>query len=50
MVNEAIKENYKTIYNGRVGFGRSPALLIVDFINAYVTPGWPPPGAFRPAE
>jgi Amidases related to nicotinamidase len=26
---------------GRVGFGQSPALLIIDFIKAYTTPGSP---------
>jgi len=26
---------------GRVGFGERPALLVIDFVNAYVTPGSP---------
>jgi maleamate amidohydrolase len=26
---------------GRVGFGERPALLVVDFVNAYTTPGSP---------
>ncbi|WP_028457238.1 N-carbamoylsarcosine amidohydrolase [Chloroflexus sp. Y-396-1] len=26
---------------GRVGFGQSPALLVIDFIKAYTTPGSP---------
>lgn len=33
--------NYQGVFGGRIGFGRKPALLIVDFINAYTTPGSP---------
>ena len=33
--------NYQGVFDGRIGFGRKPALLIVDFINAYITPGSP---------
>lgn len=33
--------NYKGVFDGRIGFGKRPALLIVDFINAYVTEGAP---------
>ena len=33
--------NYKGVFDGRLGFGKRPALLIVDFINAYVTEGAP---------
>ena len=36
-----LESNYKGIFDGRLGFGRRPALLIVDFINAYVTEGAP---------
>ncbi len=32
----SLEENYKGVFDGRVGFGVRPALLIVDFINAYV--------------
>lgn len=31
-----LEENYKGVLDGRIGFGMRPALLIVDFINAYV--------------
>ena len=27
--------NYAGVFDGRLGFGRTPALLVVDFINAY---------------
>jgi maleamate amidohydrolase len=33
--------NYQGVFDGRIGFGRKPALLIIDFINAYTTPGSP---------
>ncbi|MFN3450407.1 MAG: isochorismatase family protein [Roseococcus sp.] len=35
------EENYAGVFDGRVGFGRRPALILVDFVNAYVTPGAP---------
>lgn len=36
-----LANNYKGVFDGRIGFGKRPALLIVDFINAYVTEGAP---------
>jgi maleamate amidohydrolase len=33
--------NYQGLFDGRIGFGRKPALLVVDFINAYTTSGSP---------
>ncbi|MBX3059851.1 MAG: isochorismatase family protein, partial [Anaerolineae bacterium] len=36
-----LHKNYQGVFDGRIGFGRKPALLIVDFINAYTTPGAP---------
>lgn len=36
-----LQANYKGVFDGRLGFGKRPALLIVDFINAYVTEGAP---------
>ena len=36
-----LQSNYKGVFDGRLGFGKRPALLIVDFINAYVTEGAP---------
>jgi maleamate amidohydrolase len=36
-----LHRNYQGVFDGRIGFGRKPALLIVDFINAYTTPGSP---------
>lgn len=36
-----LQENYSGVFDGRLGFGRKPALIIVDFINAYITEGSP---------
>ena len=35
----SLQENYKGVFDGRLGFGRKAAVLVVDFINAYTTPG-----------
>jgi maleamate amidohydrolase len=32
---ESLTENYRAAYSNRVGFGRSPALVLVDFAQAY---------------
>lgn len=36
-----LKQNYRGVFDGRLGFGRRPAVLVVDFINAYITEGAP---------
>lgn len=33
--------NYQGVFDGRLGFGKKSAVLVVDFINAYVTEGSP---------
>lgn len=33
--------NYAGVFDGKLGFGRKPAVLVVDFINAYATPTSP---------
>jgi maleamate amidohydrolase len=40
-MNESLESNYKGVFDGRLGFGRKPAVLVIDFINAYTTPGAP---------
>src|SRR5438105_13823295 len=30
--------NYRGVYENRIGFGRRPALLLVDFVQAYFEP------------
>lgn len=34
-------DNYKSVFDHQIGFGRRPAVLVVDFIKAYVTPDSP---------
>jgi len=36
-----LDQNYRGVFDGRLGFGRSPAIIVVDFIRAYTTPGAP---------
>lgn len=31
-------ENYAGVYSNRIGFGRRPALLLIDFVEAYYDP------------
>ncbi len=40
-MTDSLSENYRGVFDGRLGFGRKPAVLVVDFINAYTTPGAP---------
>jgi maleamate amidohydrolase len=36
-----LEENYRGVFHGRVGFGERPALLLIDFVKGYTTPGSP---------
>jgi maleamate amidohydrolase len=36
---EDLAENYRRAYDGRIGFGEKPCLLLVDFVQAYFEPG-----------
>ena len=38
MTNSLI-QNYQGVFDGNLGFGSRPALLLVDFVRAYTTPG-----------
>ena len=31
--------NYAGVFDGKIGFGTSPALIMIDFMRAYTTPG-----------
>ena len=33
-----LKANYQGVYENRIGFGKRPALLLVDFVQAYFEP------------
>jgi maleamate amidohydrolase len=37
-MDETLRENYRRAYGTRVGFGKRPALLLIDFVQAYFDP------------
>ena len=41
MSQESLQANYSGVFDGRIGFGQKPAIVVVDFINAYTRPGSP---------
>jgi maleamate amidohydrolase len=40
-VSESLQQNYAGVFDVRIGFGKRAAVLVVDFIRAYTTPGAP---------
>lgn len=38
-MSQSATENYKGVWGNRIGFGERPALLVIDFMKAYVTEG-----------
>jgi len=38
---EDAKSNYAGVFEGRIGFGERPALIIIDMVEAYFDPGSP---------
>ena len=38
-MSESQEANYKGVFDGRVGFGERPAIVVIDLIRAYTTPG-----------
>lgn len=38
---ETPAENYAGVFDGRIGFGARPAVISIDFMNAYVVPASP---------
>ena len=41
MSSDALVANYRGTFDSRLEWGRRPAVLVVDFITAYTTPGSP---------
>jgi maleamate amidohydrolase len=41
MSDDALKQNYAAAFGGKAGFGRSPALILIDFVEAYFAPESP---------
>lgn len=40
-MSDDLQQNYAAAFGGRAGFGRSPALLLIDFVEAYFAPESP---------
>ena len=40
-LDDSLDNNYKGVWDGRIGFGKTSALLVVDFMQGYTTPGSP---------
>lgn len=40
-MSDELEQNYTAAFGGRVGFGRSPALILIDFVEAYFAPESP---------
>lgn len=38
---QSASDNYQGVWGQRIGFGRRPALLLIDFMQGYTTPGAP---------
>lgn len=38
---QSARDNYQGVWGQRIGFGRKPALLMIDFMQGYTTPGAP---------
>jgi maleamate amidohydrolase len=41
MSDADLQENYRKAYDNRIGFGQKPALVLVDFVQAYFEPTSP---------
>ncbi|MBD2842894.1 isochorismatase family protein [Erythrobacter rubeus] len=39
--SEDVESNYAGVFEGRIGFGQRPALILIDFVEAYFAPGSP---------
>jgi maleamate amidohydrolase len=37
MTEQGLQANYQGVFDSHTGFGKKPAVLVVDFINAYIT-------------
>ncbi|UQY33479.1 isochorismatase family protein [Pseudomonas fulva] len=41
MSGQSLSDNYQGVWGQRIGFGARPALLMIDFMQGYTTPGAP---------
>ncbi|KUO56734.1 MAG: isochorismatase [Sphingomonadales bacterium BRH_c3] len=49
MSAEDVKSNYAGVFEGRIGFGKRPALILIDFVEAYLAKGSPLYAGVEPA-
>jgi maleamate amidohydrolase len=40
-MTDSLEENYKIAYDNKIGFGARPALILIDFVQAYFDPACP---------
>lgn len=40
-MSQSVSDNYAGVWGNRIGFGQHPALLMIDFLQGYTTPGAP---------
>lgn len=40
-MNDDLQASYSGVYEGRIGFGKNPALILIDFVAAYFEPESP---------
>ncbi|WP_413676771.1 isochorismatase family protein [Pantoea dispersa] len=38
-MSQSVSDNYAGVWGNRIGFGQRPALLMIDFLQGYTTPG-----------
>lgn len=39
--NQNAEDNYRGVWDGQIGFGDKAALIVIDFVQGYTTPGSP---------
>lgn len=49
MSAEDVKSNYAGVFEGRIGFGKRPALILIDFVEAYFAKNSPLYAGVEPA-
>ena len=40
-MTDSLEDNYKIAYDNKIGFGAKPALILIDFVQAYFDPACP---------
>lgn len=40
-MSQSAEDNYKNVWGNKIGFGKKPVLLVIDFLKGYTTEGAP---------